>query len=459
MLNIDRNVLAFASGFWFVVFACFFACSQDQSSETSLATDPTWATGCSVGQVTQCTCLSGQIGTRVCFPDGTFSECNCTAETPATDNLAGSTTASGASGINGIGGDSGIGGVDSSGGSSTNTQDAGGVVAETGGNTAGGGAAGGAVTPVDPPADCKNLPPLPITDFKQLTNVLGSEDFTFDNQGYLVGVTLDNKLFRVSYSGTSEILLQNAGTPGGSMGGMSMTVRGMRFLPDGHLVFADRGSGNLVKMSMSDYSKKTLMSGLVEPNGLSVDMKGFIYATEMGGRLFRVDPNTGASSVLFSMEGVSLDGIAFAPDYKTLYFNNEMGYISYIPVFDDGTSADYTLLTQIVPSFASGGPPMLDGLTVDECGNVYVVQMTGIIYRISPIDGTPQLVVTLSSSDTSENNTGFRGPPGGGLTINAVNFGSGINGWKEDAIYVISMMGSVYEVELGVKGIKQPHIL
>ena len=36
--------------------------------------------------------------------------------------------------------------------------------------------------------------------------------------------------------------------------------------------------------------------------------------------------------------------------------------------------------------------------------------------------------------------------------------GSRIGGWKKDAIYIISMMGGVYEVVLGVQGAPQPHL-
>jgi hypothetical protein len=52
-------------------------------------------------------------------------------------------------------------------------------------------------------------------------------------------------------------------------------------------------------------------------------------------------------------------------------------------------------------------------------------------------------------------NTGGGGLSGG-LTINAVNCGTSVNGWKTDSRYVIIMIGSVYEIGVRVKRI--PHV-
>jgi sugar lactone lactonase YvrE len=295
--------------------------------------------------------------------------------------------------------------------------------------------------------DCNNLPPLPIADFRKLDHVPGAEDFTFDDQGYLVAVgTSNNALFRCPYQGASEVLSPNAGTP--SRGG-DMTVRGIRFLPDGDIVFADRVIGALVRMNTTDYSKKTVFSGVNEPNGVAVGMDGMVYLTEAGGGLHRIDPDTGASTQIFN-ERISLDGVAFNADYSRIYFNSEAGYVSYIPFNADGTTGQWELAAEIPPNFLnpSGGLPALDGMAADECGNIYCVEMSGIIWRISP-DGAREEAVNVSGS------SGF---PFGFSLFNAANFGTGIGGWRKDAIYVISMDGGAYEVVLGVSGAPQPHL-
>jgi hypothetical protein len=66
--------------------------------------------------------------------------------------------------------------------------------------------------------------------------------------------------------------------------------------------------------------------------------------------------------------------------------------------------------------------------------------MTGNIWRVSPQGGVEKVV---------ELPTGM---------YNAVNFGSGVSEWKQDAVYVASMGGDAYEVEVGVRGAPQPHL-
>jgi sugar lactone lactonase YvrE len=217
--------------------------------------------------------------------------------------------------------------------------------------------------------------------------------------------------------------------------GMGMTVRGIRYLPDNkHLVFADRGSSSLVRLNLDDFSKETTASGFNEPNGVAVDPDGNAYLTGADQTIVRIDPMSGKTDTLYTSEETT-DGIAFSPDFKTLYFDSEMGNVYKMPLNDDGTAGDVTLLATIFQ-----GEGILDGLTTDICGNVYVVDMEGTIWRVSP-DGEKEMVVEL-----------------GGDFINAVNFGSGKGGWKADALYIGGMSGAIHEVELGVIGAPQPHL-
>lgn len=300
-------------------------------------------------------------------------------------------------------------------------------------------------TPADVSSiNCDRIPPLPIRDVTEFEAAPGAEDFTFDNEGYLVGVTGDNELFRLSYSGVLEVLHPNLGIAMDS----AFPVRGIRFLHNGDLVYVDRGIGGLVRMTMNNYFKQPIISGLKEPNGIAIDSNEFVYLTELGGRVIKVDPNNGESRVLQS-ENVALDGIAFSPDFHRLYYNSEDGQLFYLPIFDDGTVGNREFLVQLTePQSGSESnhlddgvrdtSVLLDGMTVDECGNIYVVQMKGIIWKVSP-EGEKEIVVDLAESRFS------------GI-INAVNFGSGIGGWKSDAIYIIAMSGGLFEVEVGVRG-------
>jgi sugar lactone lactonase YvrE len=331
----------------------------------------------------------------------------------------------------GSGGSSQVGhaGTDAAAGS-TAQGGAGGGAAGTGGAAQGG--SGGTTAP---PTDCDNLPPLPILEVKVLAHVPAVEDFTFDSIGNLVAVSTSNELFRCPYSGTPQVVLPNVSPSMGS----GIVVRGTRFLDADSLVYADIDN-SLVRLNLADLSKDILLNGLVGPNGVVVGMDGLVYITESGGRVRQVDASAKTTRTLLQQD-MSLDGITFNADYSRLYFNSESGSVSYIPFNPDGTTGERVPVAEHVAL-------LLDGMTADECGNVYTVQMAGVIFRIAP-DGQRQEVVDLNDLVGSYEDRGL---------VNAVNFGSGLGGWKADALYISSMAGSAYEVVVGVKGAAQPHL-
>lgn len=69
----------------------------------------------------------------------------------------------------------------------------------------------------------------------------------------------------------------------------------------------------------------------------------------------------------------------------------------------------------------SGSRGGLDGLNVDECGNVYVTEyVQGYVYRFPVGGGVPELVAELPSS-----------------WIPNLHWGNGVGGWETDVLYVI----------------------
>jgi sugar lactone lactonase YvrE len=290
-------------------------------------------------------------------------------------------------------------------------------------------------------ADCSSLPPLPAT-YTQLSHVPLSEDLTFDDKGYLFGMTLGHNLTRTPYCGEPELLMPTIGAGKGPS--MTQTLRGMRFLPDGDLIVADQVANSLLRVGL-DGSVETIIDGLPDPNGIVVDLDGFVYVSTSGGEIRRIDPATGDSIVLLSDEDIRFDGITCSPDCKTLYFNDERGGSVYqMPIFKDGTAGDSSLLADLSShiSFA------LDGMAADECGNVYTIEMNGVVWRITP-DGEVAKVVDLSSENTRGSTE---------VAFFALNFGSGYGGWKSDALYVMSFSDGVFEVHVGVRGKPEPHL-
>lgn len=99
--------------------------------------------------------------------------------------------------------------------------------------------------------------------------------------------------------------------------------------------------------------------------------------------------------------------------------------------------------------FCLGGPYLdwmyggLDGLDVDECGNVYVTEyVTGVVYRVPEGGGTAEELFTLESE-----------------WIPNLHWGSGAGGWDADRLYVMDRMtNGMYEVDVGVGGRPVPHL-
>lgn len=283
---------------------------------------------------------------------------------------------------------------------------------------------------------CDDLPALPVS-YSTKTRMTTCEDFTFDTEGRLLGVSMDGgDLVRVTYSGDVEILFPNV--IGGGGGGMGW-VRGARLLPDGDMLIADPTVSSLVRVDL-DGDKQTVLSGLSDPNGIAIGTDGLAYVSTLGGKVYRVDPDSGDYTVLYS-SNERYDGVTFNADYTMLYFDEEdEGEVHQIPINDDGTAGQESTLAMIN---GGGALNLFDGMAADECGNIYVIKMSGEVYRVNP-QGEVELAVSISSGG------GF-----GGLM--SLNFGSGVGGWEEDKLYVMAQGDTMYEVNIGVRGKWEPH--
>lgn len=81
-------------------------------------------------------------------------------------------------------------------------------------------------------------------------------------------------------------------------------------------------------------------------------------------------------------------------------------------------------------------------MTADACGNLYTVEMRGLVWRIPPDFSATEIVFEVP---------GFSGIP-------ALNFGSGIGGWDADTLYVMDFLGKLYAAPLGVPGKWEPYL-
>lgn len=275
--------------------------------------------------------------------------------------------------------------------------------------------------------DCTALLPAPV-EYTQYNWVPISEDYTFSADGYMYQVT-GGGLKRTPFGGPSELVMPFAGD-----------VRGTRFLPDGRVALNSAENGAVVLVDPNTGAQETLVSGLANPNGMAIDERGRIYVT-VTAAIIRIDPSTGAVDTIVDMPGNSFDGITFSNDYRKLYFNEELGQIHFVEMDDDGEPGPVRDgvridVSPLVPF------SILDGMAADACGNIYANEMNGKVWRIRP-DGTTEVVVDLS---------GF-------AIIPALNFGyPPVGGWDNNALYVLTFTGSVYELQIGVPGKWEPHL-
>lgn len=274
-----------------------------------------------------------------------------------------------------------------------------------------------------PPVDCLNLPSPPIM-FETLMGFTNSEDFAFDASGNYVGVDDNGNLVRVTHGGQKSLWIPNF-----SSGFMA----GMVALPDDSVVVCDVNNGSL-KRAYPNGSVTTLLGGLAYPNGIDVGPDGFIYVAEnSGAQVRRVDPNTGAYTIVAAgLTGPN--GVAFTDDPTLFYVGSFEGQLIYKIVQpvpgQPGTAT-------VFANFQGGGG--IDGMGVDQCGNVYAAEYTsGNVYRITP-DGTVTLATHLPS-----------------FWIPNIKWGRGVGGFQKDVMFIADReQGRLFGVHVGVPGVTE----
>lgn len=310
--------------------------------------------------------------------------------------------------------------------------------ADQGGDTDGSSETGAWPTASElPPVDCQALPSLPVVP-RSLDFVPGCEDFTFDAQGNLVALTKDRTYIKLPYGGPIRPISAMVGD------GPDFTfTRGARYLPNNELVIADPAMPALLRMTDDGRTVDIITREIDDPNGVAIGLDGQAYISTLAGQIWRVDPHSG-QRVLLAERGDDIerfDGITLGLDFNSVFYNNEDG----LEIFelDLATSGPGRLVATIESDQGTSVPSLLDGMAVDECGNLYVTEMHGIVHRVSP-DGQVTVV-----ADMTENYPAF---------ITALNFGSGIGGWHAHTLYVMVIQGGMYALDLGVGGKVEPHL-
>lgn len=296
--------------------------------------------------------------------------------------------------------------------------------------------------PLDP---CDDLPagPLAVEEFVFDGSPLdgNSEDLTFSTVGSII-VRNGADLVQISPAGVVTPIATDMPLP---------DTYGLRWTAAGTLVAASASTGEILQITPAG-TVTPLWAGLGIPNAVAPAVDGNIFFTDFTGALAAwIDP---AGIMLTELgaggdEAPQANGIIYDPDRDFVY------YVAYGPgvVFRvDVTNLANPGAPVAIATIASegGGDQVgLDGVAMDECGNLYIVDQNqgapGSLYRLEldaagDVVGAPQLLVE-AFPDGVANPVFAQGP-----------------GWEtfETYLFAVGLPGRIFMVDVDVAGAPTP---
>jgi hypothetical protein len=263
------------------------------------------------------------------------------------------------------------------------------------------------------PYDCANLPQGPFEAIA--TAGVASRDVTFDAEGNMVGSDYAD-IYKTTVDGDKEVLVHNVSF-----------CTGIAHLPNGNLMFAEELNGRLILYDSDGWHE--VLGNLLGPYGIAVDPEGLVYVADPPmNRILRVDPYTFEHEVVVDdMPHAAV--MSFNAGYDQLFVATGSEVNREIFVADiaaDGGVGEPEVFAEDV------GDGWHVGLTVDACGNLYVVeqQCGGELYRSCvrrvSAEGVPEdepLVVIEGEGEAQ-------------YLVAGIEFGSGLGGWSETSVFV-----------------------
>ncbi len=194
-----------------------------------------------------------------------------------------------------------------------------------------------------------------------------------DSNGNLYAVNFGRAgtIGRVSPAGEAALFID---LPAGSTG------NGIVFDRRGSMFIADYTGHNILKYADNKLSVHAHNSNMNQPNDLAIMDNGTVFASDPNwadntGQLWRITPD-GATTLLAAMG--TTNGIAVSPDQQFLYVNESVQRA----IWRFNINADRSLSNkQLVARFSDFG---LDGMRVDQAGNLYVARYgKGTVLKLS----------------------------------------------------------------------------
>jgi len=255
----------------------------------------------------------------------------------------------------------------------------------------------------------------------------GSEDLAMAGDGTFAG-----------RSGSELVLFDVAGQMGSTYAtGFFDVTLGTKFRADGDLLTAVGVLGQILRVtSTGDVS--VWVQDLAFPNGIWPDADGNVWVTEfMGNRVIRINGDMTTDVVAEGASAEFANGIVFDP-LRSQVFWSKYGAAELwrAPIGGDGTPGAAVMVADLAG--------YSDGIALDMCGNVYVVdENMGMGSRLDRVflDGNAELVMVEEIADATELLAPVSNP----------NFGFG-TGMYDTWLYLVGDPGFVYLVDVGVAG-------
>jgi gluconolactonase len=208
-----------------------------------------------------------------------------------------------------------------------------------------------------------------------------------------------NVVRSVTPDGTVTVVIENAGGVPTDPGGAFIGSNGLAQAPDGSVWMAQHGARQLVRVApdrtLTPVASKYLGKRFSSPNDLVFGKDGSVYFTDPPYGLAKQDDDP-AKEISFNgvyrlVNGtVHLlvrnltrpNGLAFSPDFTTLYVNNSDQARNVVMRYDvaaDGSLANGRVFADLTSKVAG----LADGMKVDRQGNVYTTGPGGI-WVLSP---------------------------------------------------------------------------
>lgn len=292
--------------------------------------------------------------------------------------------------------------------------------------------------PVDP---CDDLPagPLAVDEFLFDGSPLdgNSEDLTFTAVGPMI-VRNGPDLVQLSPAGVVTPIATDDPLP---------NTYGLRWTPAGNLVAASATGGQLLQITPAG-AVTVLWTGLGIPNGVYPALDGNIFFTDYTGALAAwIDP---AGTMLTELgqggdEAPEANGIIYDPTRDFVYYVTYGPGVVYRVDVTDLANPGVPVAIATIGSEGGGDQVGLDGVSMDVCGNLYIVDQNqgnpGALYRLfldaaGDVVGAPQLLVE-AFPDGVANAQFAQGP-----------------GWEafETSLFAVGLPGRIFIVDVGVAG-------